>query len=174
MNEKSYSGLAEALERSEIQPMNQCRVPSAGETLWVVGHRVTILAAGEGYTYVDVFSPGRTPGPPPHRHSDCSELFHILEGRVDFEIGSERLQLGPGECLLVPRHTVHTFQPATESGSRVITVFAPGGFDRWFRDMGVPVDQPNGRELSVRPELVQRILADSLRYHMEIVAPGIG
>lgn len=169
MKTNSYSGLAEAAYRSETQLMDQRIAASAGETFWVVGHRVTILPAGKGYTYVDVFSPARTPGPPPHRHSDCSELFHVLEGRVDFDVGDEHLQLGPGESVLVPRNTVHTFRPASESGSRVITVFAPGGFDRWFRDMGVPVDEPNGRELSVRPELIQRILRDSLPYHMEIV-----
>jgi quercetin dioxygenase-like cupin family protein len=170
MKTNSYSRLAEAGYRSETALMNQRIAPSAGETLWVVGHRVTILPAGEGYGYIDVFSPWQTPGPPPHRHTDCSELFHVLEGRVDFDVGNQRIQAGPGESVLVPRNTVHTFQAASESGSRVITVFAPGGFDRWFRDMGVPVDEPNARELSVRPELIQRILRDSLRYHMEIVA----
>lgn len=54
----------------------------------------------------------------------------------------------------------------------MITVFAPGGFDRWFRDMGVPANELNGCELSVRPELIQRILRDSFRYHMEIIAEG--
>ena len=75
MKTNSYSGLAEAAHRSEIELMNQRIMASAGETLWVVGHRVTILPAGKGYTYVDVFSPALTPGPPPHRHLDCSELF---------------------------------------------------------------------------------------------------
>ena len=170
MNTNLHSGLAEAAYRSENQIMNQPIMASAGETFWVVGHRVTILPAGEGYTYVDVFSPGGTAGPPPHRHLDCSELFHVIEGRVDFEVGEERLQAGPGESVLVPRNVVHTFRPASESGSRVVTVFAPGGFDGWFRAMGVREDEPNGRELSVRPELLQRVLRDSRRYHMEIVA----
>jgi mannose-6-phosphate isomerase-like protein (cupin superfamily) len=169
MKQNLNSGLAEAIYRSETQLMNQPIAPSAGETLWVVGHRVTILMAGRDYTYVDVFSPAQTPGPPPHRHADCDEFFHIIDGRVDFEVGQERLQLGPGESVLVPRNTVHTFRPASESGSRVITVFNPGGFDRWFRDMGVSAEEPNGVELSVRPELIGRILRESIRYNMEIV-----
>ena len=88
---------------------------------------------------------------------------------MDFDVGERHLQLGPGECLLVPRNEVHTFHPVSDSGSRVITVFQPGGFDRWFRDMGVPLDEPNGRELSVGAELIQRVLRESLRYNMEIV-----
>jgi mannose-6-phosphate isomerase-like protein (cupin superfamily) len=172
MKTNSFSGLAEANPRSENQLMNQRIVPSAGETCWVVGHRVTILPAGDGYGYIDVFSPGGVAGPPPHRHTDCSELFHILEGRVEFDVDGERLQLGPGESVVVPRDSVHTFWPASESGSRVITVFAPGGFEQWFRDMGVPADEPNARERSLGPELVQRILRDSLRYHMDIVTKG--
>src|SRR5215472_19034779 len=74
MKSNSYSGLAEANLRSETQPMTQRIIPSAGETYWVVGHRVTILPAGAGYGYIDVFSPGCVTGPPPHRHTDCSEL----------------------------------------------------------------------------------------------------
>jgi mannose-6-phosphate isomerase-like protein (cupin superfamily) len=163
-------GLANAALRSKTQLMNRSVTASAGETLWVVGHRVTILRATKGYTYVDVFSPGKTAGPPPHQHLDCSELFHVIEGRVEFKIGDEILHAGPGECVLVPRNTVHTFEPASESGSRVITVFEPGGFDRWFRDMGVPVDEPNGRELSLRSEVIERILRDSLDYDMKIVS----
>jgi mannose-6-phosphate isomerase-like protein (cupin superfamily) len=169
MKTNSNYGLADTAYCSKNQVMNRFLAVSAGETLWVVGHRVTILRSGKGYTYVDVFSPGGTAGPPPHQHLDCSELFHVIEGRVDFKIGGELLQAGPGECVLVPRNTVHTFAPASESGSRVITVFEPGGFDRWFRDMGVPVDEPNGRDLSMRPEVIERILRDSLDYDMEIV-----
>ena len=64
MKTNLYSGLAEASYRSETEIMNQRITASAGETFWVVGHRVTILPAGEGYGYVDVFSPWQTPGPP--------------------------------------------------------------------------------------------------------------
>jgi mannose-6-phosphate isomerase-like protein (cupin superfamily) len=149
--------------------MDQTITPSAGETFWVVGHQVTILPAGAGYSYADVSLQARTPGPPPHRHADCSELFHVLEGRVNFEIGEDRLQLGPGESVLVPRDVVHTFYAASEAGSRLISVHAPAGFDRWFRAMGVPADEPNARELSVRPEIIDRIMRESIQYDMEIV-----
>jgi mannose-6-phosphate isomerase-like protein (cupin superfamily) len=169
MKEKFNSTLAEAVGRSEIALMNQRIAPSAGETFWVVGHRVTLLPAGPGYGYADVFSPAHTPGPPPHRHSDCSELFHVLDGLVEFQVDGELVQAGPGESVLVPSGAVHTFRPVSESGSRVITIFAPGGFARWFRDMGVPVDEPGARELSVQPALIERIRRDSIRYHMEIV-----
>jgi mannose-6-phosphate isomerase-like protein (cupin superfamily) len=170
MNKNTNSGLAEATERSETQLMDQRVALSAGETFWVVGHRVTLLPSGDGYTYADVFSPARAAGPPPHRHNNCSEFFHILEGRVDFTVGEDHLRLGPGESIVVPRNAVHTFHPAGESSSRVITVFAPGGFDHWFRDMGVPIEEPNARELSRDPALIERILRDSIRYHMEIVS----
>jgi mannose-6-phosphate isomerase-like protein (cupin superfamily) len=169
MKENSYSALAELDVCSENQSMNQPIATSRGETLWVVGHRVTILPAGKGYSYADVFSPAHTPAPPPHHHDDCSELFHILEGRVRFDVNELSVEAGPGESVLVPRNAIHTFQPVADSHSRVITIFAPGGFDRWFRDMGVPVDDPNARELSTRPEVIERILRDSIRYHMHIV-----
>lgn len=111
------SALAEATARSEIHLMDRRIVPSLGETFWVVGHRVTILPAGKGYTYVDVFSPGHTPGPPSHRHTDCSELFQVLEGTVDFDVGDEHLQAGPGESLLVPA-TLSTLSDRLRSQAR--------------------------------------------------------
>jgi mannose-6-phosphate isomerase-like protein (cupin superfamily) len=168
----SNSGLAEVDYRRETQPMRAPFKASAGETFWVIGHRVTILPAGDGYSYLDVFSPWKAPSPPPHRHTDASEYFHVLEGRVDFTVGNEHLQVSPGECVLVPRNTIHTFRPASESGSRVITVFQPGGFDQWFRDMGVAVKEPQARELSTRQEIIQRVMRESLRYHMEIIGGG--
>jgi mannose-6-phosphate isomerase-like protein (cupin superfamily) len=174
MKENAFSMLAEQDIRSDNKLMNHSIAPSAGETLWVVGHRVTIIPAGEGYSIVDVFSPAHTPGPPPHRHQDCTELFHVLQGRVRFHLNDSTVEAGVGESILIPRNVIHTFNPACESDYRMITVFAPGGFDCWFRDMGVPAANPNARALSTRPEIIERIFRDSHRYHMQLVDGGRG
>src|SRR4051794_873310 len=76
-------------------------IASRGSAFWVIGHHVTILVAEQDYTYVKIVSPPHIPGPPPHRHVDASELFHVLEGRYDILVEGETLQLGPGDTFLV-------------------------------------------------------------------------
>jgi mannose-6-phosphate isomerase-like protein (cupin superfamily) len=154
----------------DIAPANAPVSASVGDTFWVLGHKVTILPTGNDYTYVDIVSPGRVPGPPPHRHPDCTELFHLLEGGLRVLVEGQAFELKPGESLLVPRNTVHTFEPL-DCGSRVISVFQPGGFDRFFREMGIRTDLPDARTLSVSPDRIQDVLRNALRFQMEIVLP---
>ena len=153
----------------QMQPAPINFTASAGDTFWVIGHRVTILHADAGFTYVDVVSPPRIPGPPPHRHRDCAEFFHVVEGTLEIFVGDERLIVGPGESVFVPRNTVHTFFNPGPSDARAITVFNPGGFEHFFRDMGVPVHELGARERSVEPSVIDRVIRESLRYEMELV-----
>jgi uncharacterized cupin superfamily protein len=37
-----------------------------------------------------------------HRHYGCDELFFILSGTGEYQIGDERLPVGPGDCLGAP------------------------------------------------------------------------
>jgi len=142
---------------------------TAGDTFWVIGHRVTILHTDPGFTYVDVLSPAKVPGPPPHRHRDCAEFFHVIEGTLEVFVGEERILAGPGESVFVPRNTVHTFFNPGPAEARAITVFNPGGFEHFFRDMGVPVHEASARERSVAPPIIDRVIRESLRYEMELV-----
>jgi len=147
------------------------RVPSTfeayrGATFWVIGHRVTILVEEKDYTYVEIVSPPHLPGPPPHRHADASELFHVLEGKYDVLVEGQTLRLGPGDSVLVPRNGVHSFQNAGRTDARMISVFSPGGFAQFYRDMGFPVELPNAFELSVQPTAIERVVRECGRYEM--------
>ena len=46
--------------------------------------------------------------PPPHRHTDCSEAYFVLDGLVSVMVEDEELTLGPEGFVLVPRGTGHT------------------------------------------------------------------
>jgi hypothetical protein len=86
------------------------------------------------------------PRPPHHVHENCSEQFYVLEGEPEIITETGRQRLGVGESLIVPPNKPHTFENATEADARVISVYSPPGFERYFLDMGVLVDAPNARE----------------------------
>src|SRR5260370_38491459 len=63
--------------------------------------------------------------PPPHRHTNCSEAYFVLDGRVAVMVSGEELSVGPEEFVLVPRGTAHTFGNAGEREARLLMLHAP-------------------------------------------------
>ena len=46
---------------------------------------------------------------PLHVHHADDEAFYVLEGRLQFQVGSERCEAGPGEAVFVPKGTPHAY-----------------------------------------------------------------
>jgi hypothetical protein len=54
-----------------------------------------------------------TPGavaPPPHRHQGQVEEYEVVEGELEVMLDGNRIRVGPGETIEVPRHSAHTFR----------------------------------------------------------------
>ena len=69
--------------------------------------------------------------PPPHRHTNCSEAYFVLDGLVAVTVEDEDLAVGPEGFVLVPRGTRHTFGNAGESEARLLVIHAPA-MDAYF------------------------------------------
>jgi mannose-6-phosphate isomerase-like protein (cupin superfamily) len=72
--------------------------------------------------------------PPPHRHTNCSEAYFVLDGRVSVSIEGEELVVGPEGFVLVPRGTAHTFGNAGEEEARLLVIHAPA-MDAYFANL---------------------------------------
>ena len=79
--------------------------------------------------------------PPPHRHTDCSEAYFVLDGLVSVMVEDEELTVGPEGFVLVPRGTAHTFGNSSPADARLLVMHAPamdayfaGLHDLWNRD----------------------------------------
>jgi mannose-6-phosphate isomerase-like protein (cupin superfamily) len=79
--------------------------------------------------------------PPPHRHTNCSEAYFVLDGLVAVTVDGQDLSVGPEGFVLVPRGTAHTFGNAGQSEARLLVIHAPamdayfaGLHDLWNRD----------------------------------------
>jgi mannose-6-phosphate isomerase-like protein (cupin superfamily) len=86
--------------------------------------------------------------PPPHRHTNCSEAYFVLDGQVSVEVEGEELLVGPEGFVLVPRGTAHTFCNAGEVDARLLVIHAPamdayfaGLHELWNRDEPPSVDE---------------------------------
>jgi mannose-6-phosphate isomerase-like protein (cupin superfamily) len=112
------------------------------------GAQVTVVVpaeqtSGQCSAIIGVADPGLA-GPPPHRHPGFTELYVMLEGRLELRRGSELLELGPGDVAVVPPGVVHAFRSCGTEPARWANIYAPGGFERYFAEAAaaLPADAP--------------------------------
>jgi mannose-6-phosphate isomerase-like protein (cupin superfamily) len=140
-------------------------------SLWVLGHRVTPLVCAEEIVALEVATPVGVPGPPPHHHDDCAELFYVTAGRLGVMRGGEWLSLGPGEQIAVPKGVVHTFRnDGDDDEVRTITGFEPKGFEAFFLEYGFDTTDPGSFEQSVSEETIRRVVDGSSQFGMIIAS----
>jgi quercetin dioxygenase-like cupin family protein len=72
---------------------------------------------------------------PPHVHENDVWLY-ILEGEMHARVGDEVVTAPPGSWVRKPRGIPHTMWNAGPVPARIIEVYTPGGFERFFRDFG--------------------------------------
>ncbi len=144
------------------------RTSSALRSLWVIGHRVTAIPCGGRVVALEVATPVGVPGPPPHYHQDCAELFYVTAGRLGVMKDGEWLSLGVGEHAEVPRGVVHTFRNEGDTEVRTLTAFEPVGFEAFFSEFGINASEPGSFDASLSEESIRRVINGCSRFGMII------
>lgn len=72
--------------------------------------------------------------PPPHRHTNCTEAYFVLDGLVTVMAGEEQLSVGPEGFVLIPRGTAHTFGNGGDEEARLLVIHAPA-MDAYFAEL---------------------------------------
>ena len=81
---------------------------------------------------------------PLHVHTREDELFRVLEGRVEFTIGTEALTLGPGDVAFAPRYVPHAWRVVGEAPARTIMTAFPAGIEHMFGELAeLPAGPPD-------------------------------
>ena len=70
-----------------------------------------------------------------HYHKKMTEVFYLLEGQVTFKFRDETVVVSRGMTINIPPNITH--EVISEKGARLITVFSPGGFDKYLEEMAV-------------------------------------
>jgi quercetin dioxygenase-like cupin family protein len=125
--------------------------PGAGHLLTARGSIMAFKAVasetGGDFSLMERTLPpgGRTP--PPHRHTNCSEAFFVLDGVITFRLDEAELTGAAGDFLLVPRGAAHTFGNRADEPARLLVLHAPA-MDAYFEELHRlwSGDQPPSRD----------------------------
>jgi len=109
----------------------------------VVGDTYTILLTGADtdgrYGLIDMHVPPGG-GPPLHRH-DFEEMFHLLDGEIEFTFRGETITARAGETVNIPARAPHHFQNVSDRTARVLTMITPPGLEEFFALWGEPLPE---------------------------------
>ena len=136
------------------------------ELMWVLGHKIRGWDTDNSYGLIEVTSPPKVPGPPPHYHKHEREFFFVMKGTLDMMANGEWKAMAAGSSVELPPNTTHTFINNTKEDVTWITGWRPKGFQRFFRDFGIPIDQEDARGKSVSEEIIQRVVRECEKHGM--------
>ncbi|HEY0008512.1 MAG TPA: cupin domain-containing protein [Tepidisphaeraceae bacterium] len=110
--------------------------------VWAMGEDVSYLATaddtGGAFTFVEISSAPRG-GPPPHAHHREDEIFYVIEGTHEMQLDDRTETLAPGDAVFIPHGTMHRVTNASSTTrGRLLNIHTPGGFDKFFDEVGVP------------------------------------
>jgi quercetin dioxygenase-like cupin family protein len=127
-------------DRSDLLAMRAAR----RERYWIHGDVITLFAGAADthgshcFFETRILSPGLS-CVRPHAHVLQDETTCVRSGRFEFIAAGERLMLGPGDLVHVPRGIVHTYRSVGTSPGRLWAAIAPAGLEGFFRDVGIPL-----------------------------------
>jgi quercetin dioxygenase-like cupin family protein len=70
---------------------------------------------------------------PRYTHAWEDMYFHVLAGRVWFEIEGDEIALEPGAGVFIPRRTPRALR--CEAAAQMVVISHPGGVDLFFEDL---------------------------------------
>jgi quercetin dioxygenase-like cupin family protein len=89
---------------------------------------------GDTVTVSEFALPAWAPGPVRHVHEIVDEALYVLAGRLDLELGDERLFAEAGDFVWMPHGIPHGFSCASEEQVRALALALPGGLEDMFRE----------------------------------------
>lgn len=148
--------------------------PTTGRAVWHMGALMVFHVSSEqsngAFWLAEQTSLGGYASPL-HVHSREDETFHVLEGRIELELGGEPVEVGPGETVFAPRDVPHAYRVLGDR-ARWLVLGTPGGFDGWFHETGEPAETLTvpSFDLSRFPDFGE-VAAAVARYGGQVLGP---
>jgi quercetin dioxygenase-like cupin family protein len=110
-----------------------------GRSLNVLGDnqliRLTGADTGGALTLVEQINPPGV-GVPMHVHANEDEVFHVLEGAMDFTVGGRTTRAEAGAVVYLPRNVPHAFVTVGSDVTRSTVSAFPAGIELMFEELG--------------------------------------
>ncbi|HRE81949.1 MAG TPA: cupin domain-containing protein [Opitutaceae bacterium] len=129
-----------SLLRSTAQPF--LRQATLQASFWFGSDLISVLAQGKDSAgALSVMEIAGLPGsePPAHTHAENDELFHLLDGRLEFRVGDESVTLRRGDSLFLPRGKEHTYRVLTHDFHGLLFT-SPSGIEIAYRNLSAPAE----------------------------------
>jgi mannose-6-phosphate isomerase-like protein (cupin superfamily) len=143
----------ESMKAGEGWAISEFRLPISGRN----GSSTTVFHS--------IFRPGSTHAR--HLHRNCDEIAVYLKGHGVVGQGSERAQVRPGHCRLMPRGTEHFFYNETRDEEALVVGFYVGA--KSVEDTGYEFRGTVGPEDLAAPR--RACFSEGLLVHIDEVAP---
>jgi mannose-6-phosphate isomerase-like protein (cupin superfamily) len=98
----------------------------------------------------------RAEHPLPHIHHAHEEGFYVLAGEVEFVVGTDTVQAGPGTFLMVPIGVPHCFRNPTEQPARFLCAFTPRRYLYYFEEVSQLLHTTTSPTRQQRADLMAR------------------
>ncbi len=149
--------------------------PGEGKSFWTPGgHMATFKATSEdtggAYTITEETWPSQV-GPPPHIHHTQEETFYILQGEMEFVTDGITTRATAGSLVRIPKGVLRDYRNVGLEPARVLVLFAPGGFEGFFEEVGELVTDSSAPPED--PPDVERLVAVAAKYGAEIPPPPV-
>ena len=86
-------------------------------------------------------------GIPLHVNTREDEVFQVLEGELEFQIGDGTVVAEPGTTIYAPRHTPHGFRAAGSTPALLQITMIPGGLEKMVEEISRLPMPPNAAEV---------------------------
>ena len=112
---------------------------------------------------------------PLHVHRQEDEAFHVLEGRMRFQIDGQERLAGPGDTVIAPKGLPHTYRVESREGARTLTITRGSDFETMLRQASRPAEQPELPPLmEPTPEIIAALVQLCAENGIDIVGPPLG
>jgi mannose-6-phosphate isomerase-like protein (cupin superfamily) len=180
----SDDGGAGAQRGSQIPADDSNRVLTVAQSdsqkvthLGVVGDTYTILLTGDDtagkFCLIDMHVPPGG-GPPPHRH-DFEETFVILNGELALTFRGNQMVAKAGDTVNIPANAPHQFHNSSQQAVRMLCLCSPAGQEKFFLEVGVPVETRTIPPPKLGKEEQEKIIAKMIelapKYRTELLKP---
>jgi quercetin dioxygenase-like cupin family protein len=126
------------------------RIDPANETIRIGPLTIRFVVTGEqsngSVAAFEVTIPGgRGLATPPHSHDRYDETIYCTAGVITWTIDGQRIELGPGQTLCIPRGAVHRFENNTTQDATAFSVITPAAIGpEFFRESAAVINAAAG------------------------------
>jgi len=106
-------------------------------------------------------------GPYLHVHHREDEWYYVLSGEFLFKAGGEPHTLLAGASIWLPHGIPHVWANTTTAEAKLILVCQPGGFEKFFEEMGNAMEDVDSAKAQDKMKEVMT------KYGMELLGPPL-